>query len=295
MVCRAACLIPEGSRYLPQDLMKPSVLFVFAPVASAAILACYTGNHVTPGGPEGAVVDTSATAVADLPCDVAQLLTDNCASCHGTTPSSGTRLHLVSAADLRANADEAIARMKDAANPMPPDGPLPASSVAVLEGWVTAGMPDGTCAVAGGEDTNTPTVCTSNARWTRGNRGSQNMRPGQACLNCHARSGEDDAPMDGFAGTVYPTAHEPDDCNGVNGTTAGVQVIITDAAGKTFTLKPNGVGNFYRSTSFKPPYTAKVIANGKTRAMKTPQRDGDCNTCHTEQGTKDAPGRIFMP
>jgi mono/diheme cytochrome c family protein len=275
--------------------MKRSILFVLAPVASAAILACYTGDHVSAGGPESPVVDTAATAVADLPCDVAQLLTDNCASCHGTTPSGGTRLHLVSAADLRTNADKAVARMKDAANPMPPDGLLPASSVAVLESWVSAGMPDGTCSVAGGADTNTPSVCTSNTRWTRGNRGSSSMRPGQACLSCHAQSGGDDAPTTGFAGTVYQTAHEPDDCNGVNGKTAAVQVVITDAAGKTFTLTPNSVGNFYRSTAFKPPYTAKVIANGKTRAMKTPQRDGDCNACHTERGAESAPGRIFLP
>jgi len=30
-------------------------------------------------------------------------------------------------------------------------------------------------------------------------------------------------------------------------------------------------------------------------AMTTPQTDGDCNGCHTELGSNDAPGRIMLP
>ncbi len=272
-------------------------------VVTAALVGCYTGSHVGMTEPTP-TQDTSPTSVAtsDLPCDVAKLLGDNCVSCHGTTPSGGAHNSMVSAADLakpsKKNpsltvAEEAVLRMKDASDPMPPDGLLPASDAAVLEAWVAAGMPSGTCGVEGGSDTATPTVCTSNSFWTGGNRESPRMNPGQACITCHKQEGE--GPRTGFLGTVYPTAHEPDDCNGVNGTVTATQVVITDATGATFTGAVNAAGNFVIQRSFTAPYTAKVVSGSKTRAMKTPQTSGDCNSCHTEKGTKDAPGRIYAP
>jgi hypothetical protein len=60
-------------------------------------------------------------------------------------------------------------------------------------------------------------------------------------------------------------------------------------------LAPNGSGNFSSSTTIRLPYTAKVIANGAERAMGTPQTNGDCNACHTQAGTMNAPGRIVVP
>ena len=44
-----------------------------------------------------------------------------------------------------------------------------------------------------------------------------------------------------------------------------------------------------------PPYTAKVLFGGRVREMIERQTDGDCNGCHTEDGAKDAPGRIVLP
>jgi hypothetical protein len=43
------------------------------------------------------------------------------------------------------------------------------------------------------------------------------------------------------------------------------------------------------------PYTVEVRYQGRVRAMTTPQSTGDCNSCHTEQGAKGAPGRIMLP
>jgi hypothetical protein len=57
----------------------------------------------------------------------------------------------------------------------------------------------------------------------------------------------------------------------------------------------NAAGNFYSSKStagFPLPYRARIVANGKTVAMATPQTEGDCNTCHTATGMNGAPGRI---
>ena len=50
--------------------------------------------------------------------------------------------------------------------------------------------------------------------WTGGNRGSADMNPGRACITCHSTM---NGPSLTIAGTVYPTAHEPDLCNGANG------------------------------------------------------------------------------
>lgn len=278
--------------------------------ASLLVLAAFAGCYTGPGIDSNAARPTTSASPTDpsaaqggLPCDVADLLATQCSSCHGDTLSGGATVRLVTAADLAAPsaidpsktvADDCVARMKDTAKPMPPSGPLAADKVAVLASWVSAGMPAGTCdpaASAGTTSYDTPTVCTSGTHWTRGNRGSTLMHPGRACIDCHENGGEEDGPRLAIAGTLYPTAHEPDDCNG----TSGATVVITDANGATHSIPVNSAGNFYLQSSIPMPYTAKIVAGDKTRAMATPQKTGDCNSCHTERGTNDAPGRIMAP
>lgn len=128
-------------------------------------------------------------------------------------------------------------------------------------------------------------VCTSNTRWTGGN--NFNMRPGEPCLNCHGNYS--------VIGTVYPTGHEPNDCNGVNGSTTGAQVVITDANGTSRTLNVNPVGNFELAGSIATPFRAKVVYQGRERAMSASQTNGNCNSCHTQNGNGGAPGRIVLP
>ena len=101
-----------------------------------------------------------------------------------------------------------------------------------------------------------------------------------------------------MSGTVYPTAHEPDDCNGVG--VSGATVVITDKNGNDHTLTVNGVGNFYHDDSLGfaklgTPMKARVEYNGQVRNMLTTITTGDCNSCHTEAGTQLAPGRIMLP
>jgi hypothetical protein len=150
------------------------------------------------------------------------------------------------------------------------------------------------CAADGGTDPafDGPSVCTSGAMWTRGDRGSASMHPGGACITCHDQRPA--APTFTIAGTVFPTAHEPDDCNGSNAT-AGAQIVITDANGKVSKIAVNSVGNFYLQTAIALPFHAKVVVGTKERAMVAAQKDGDCNSCHTEKGANAAPGRIVLP
>jgi hypothetical protein len=128
--------------------------------------------------------------------------------------------------------------------------------------------------------------------WTGGNRESPLMHPGVACISCH-KQGE--GPLFALAGTLFPTAHEPDDCNGVPASD-GAQVVITEANGNSHTLSVNQAGNFFlEARGFVFPYQAKVLFQGRERAMLEAQTSGDCNDCHTQDGRQNAPGRIFLP
>jgi mono/diheme cytochrome c family protein len=266
---------------------------------------------------------------AGLPCDVQALLSSKCWSCHGATlqpgaPSLGTYAALTAASardPSQTNAQRAVARMQDNTTPMPPAPGTRATptEIAAMQAWVSGGYSapacgsgTGTAGTGGGavdagtdarQDAGTatdagdpfgvPPKCTSGTMWTGGDRGSANMNPGLACINCHTSQGGE-APRFSVAGTVYPSAHEPDRCNGANGS-SGIQVQIIPKSGQTITLTPNSVGNFTYTGTVALPYQAKVIYMGRERIMSTPQQSGDCNGCHTQSGAMSAPGRILLP
>lgn len=143
-----------------------------------------------------------------------------------------------------------------------------------------------------------PSVCTSGVLSSINESEGPMMGPGRACITCHAdanaASGEGDAPIFAFAGTLYPSGHEPMDC--VASGSEGAQVEITDANGVVYTQAANAAGNFFdESAGFAFPYSAKVRFQGRERAMIAKQVIGDCNSCHTEQGDLAAPGRIALP
>lgn len=143
-------------------------------------------------------------------------------------------------------------------------------------------------------------MCSSGKMWTQGNQESPLMHPGMACLTCHKQ-------MEPFlemrlpvVGTVYPSGHEPDDCLGVDGTAEAMYVEITTADARVVKLPVNSSGNFLYDAfedggALMFPITAKVVKGDKERVMLTPQTTGDCNSCHTQDGTQAAPGRIVEP
>jgi hypothetical protein len=134
-------------------------------------------------------------------------------------------------------------------------------------------------------------ACTSGTTWTKGNHGSAQMNPGLACISCHSTM---NGPELTIAGTVYPTAHEPDLCFGADGVD-GAQVVITGADGQAITLTPTLSGDFHLGTRVMMPFTAKVTYMGRERGMTAAQTSGDCNGCHTQAGANGAPGRITLP
>ena len=251
-------------------------------------------------GMDGSVSNGDGGATG-LPCDVDALLKKYCASCHGVAPSSG--IPLVSWADLQVKskgdpnkneAQQSLVRMQN--NTMPPaNQPKPtAAEMQTFAAWVNANTPMGNCGSSGPTDAGPnpfsgPHVCTSGQYYSSGQNTS--MEPGNACVACHKQKGE--GPLFSIAGTVYPTGHEPARCKAP--AAAGAVVTITDKNGKKLNLTVNSVGNFSSTTTLTPPYTAVVTFQGRTRAMVGPQTNGDCNVCHTENGTNQAPGRILLP
>jgi uncharacterized membrane protein len=288
------------------------------PTGSCASGSGGAGGSTQPGGggTSGAGGGSGgASGIADagvpggtLPCDVQTLMVKRCDSCHGATPSGGAPRALVTYANLTSadpsnssmtEAQVALQRMQSTASPMPPSpaAAATAAEIATLQNWITGGYPSGSCGGDAGvpptDPLNATPTCTSNTTWTRGTNGSSSMEPGQACISCHSKSGE--APTFVIAGTLYPTGHEPDNCNGVN-STAGAKVVVTGNNGTSVTLTPNSAGNFYSSTTLPPPYKAKVVNSaGVERLMSGTASNGDCNSCHTQSGANSAPGRITLP
>lgn len=132
--------------------------------------------------------------------------------------------------------------------------------------------------------------CTSDSRW-KGDQPSPLMYPGSACNACH--EAEIGTPRFHIAGTVYPTGHEPDNCNGA----LGAIVEITDVEGTMFSLETNAAGNFMLLITERLvfPIRARVLADGGARVMRGSVTTGDCNICHTQHGASSAPGRIVLP
>jgi cytochrome c553 len=291
---------------------------LFVALAGSAGMACYAetaGNFDDDGNGNTQNADPDAAPPLDdagkpvatgVPCEIETILSKYCWSCHGVTPTAPSRL--VTYSDLTgpsasnknvSEAAEALARMQSTTAPMPSKGAKPtANELATFSAWVSAQTPQGPKCGGGSSDGGTlpedaapppnpyatPVQCTSNKTWKSGT--GSTMRPGDACKRCHSSFS--------IGGTVYPTAHEPTNCLGIP---AGATVVVTDAANKTVNLTVNSAGNFYYSSyvALKAPFTVSVTNGSKTRAMTGKAPNGDCNSCHTQTGTQNAPGRIMAP
>lgn len=135
-------------------------------------------------------------------------------------------------------------------------------------------------------------ACATGQWWTRGDRGTSLMHPGGDCIDCHEQ--EDEGPSFTFAGTVHLAYDDETDCRGV----PDVLVELIGPDDEVFySNETNSAGSFSTSTTLTghTPYTARLTYAGRTRTMTTPQTDGACNSCHSAEGSNDAPGRIVVP
>jgi hypothetical protein len=268
--------------------------------------------------------DGGTTSLTALPCEVAVIAETHCTQCHGDPLRSGapqallTLEHWAAPAPVEAsqsNAQLSVARMGDADQPMPPAGLLSEEERAVIADWVAAGMPAGECSAATPADPalDAAPTCSSMVFWPAPEhhvtgKPDAEMFPGMPCTDCHldpfAYGQNESGPAFDVGGTVYPSVHEPDNCNGIDGgLLTDVVVHIEDATGATWDLQPNAAGNFHlEMAGLVPPYSAKVISNNGVRAMSLKPMSGECNACHSESGSNGfegvgpvAPGRIVVP
>ena len=306
--------------------MRHAVLFGFVALAVACGFACGSSSEVQPTDADGGPPSTLPTsdpasslpegpagtgANTGLPCDVQAVLENRCLTCHDGSMAGVAPLLTYSNLMAKAVSDPtktlaqlSLDRMKSTTQPMPPKPAEQATAdeIAVFEEWITAGAKKGeacTTPPAPGDAGTTGdagkladggALCTSGTFWTKGNDGSGLMNPGQVCQGCHQLMG---GPGFTAAGTVYPSAHEPNNCNGSN--VPNLTVIITDAQNREIRIPLNAAGNFYTRTRIRAPFKARVTDGQKTRAMQGTVTRGDCNGCHTESGANGAPGRILAP
>lgn len=267
-------------------------------VIALAVAAC---------GTDVAAPIDSAPVLDGLPCDVRAVLENACTQCHSSPTTSSAPESLVSLADFHVPSSiatqtiavRAEARLHDPTMPMPPlsEPPLSERQLAILDAWLTAGAPGGSCGTIPSRFVQP--ICTSGILW--GGTNGELMSSGKRCGNCHTT--EAPAFTFYFMGTAFPTLHEEDDCQDRPPPDARVEILDANGA-VTMTLYPNLAGNFMSSSldaRVPLPYTARLYANGLDRAMVTTQTSGDCNVCHTDQGTTtiiggpDAPGRLIWP
>ncbi|MDF2694208.1 MAG: hypothetical protein K0S65_2591 [Labilithrix sp.] len=256
----------------------------------------------SPSGPAGTGLATG------LPCDVQGILENRCIACHSTNDPPALLDYDDLAAPSKKYPDKTMAQaaleeMKAKTMPPTPAVPPEDDEIASFEEWIEAGAPKNPTACTdpppstgdGGTDAGVDAgpKCTSGKTWMNGNEGDPLMNPGEACNACHQQQG---GPNLRIGGTVYPSLHEPNDCIG-SAPPPQLRVIVTDSRNRVFNMQVNASGNFLTRNGDRPrpPLKAVVSDGNKTRAMVGTVTSGDCNSCHTVNGTNGAPGRIMAP
>jgi uncharacterized membrane protein len=119
------------------------------------------GGNGSGNGGAGGSSSSGTIPATGLPCDVQAVFVNNCASCHGTTPSGGAPRSLITYANLTLSdpantsmteAQVALQRMQSSVAPMPPypSNPLGSSDISVVKNWISSGYPKGTCGSSAG-------------------------------------------------------------------------------------------------------------------------------------------------
>ena len=237
--------------------------------------AALDGTYHPAGAAAGGAAAGGATGGdTGLPCDLSMLLQSRCSTCHGHPPSQGAPIPLVTYADLVAPskklstvtyAERALTRMQDTQSPMPPPPSSPATGgeVGVLQAWIAAGKPHGSCGATIGSPAG------AGGAPSLGAGGSTNTSSGvpcevasvlnDKCLSCHA-----DPPT---AGAVMPL-------------TTYAQLTAPSKSDPTLSFAALAVQRMMSVTKPMPPVgatpatPAEIKAISDWVAMKTPP--GDC-------------------
>jgi hypothetical protein len=115
-----------------------------------------SGGNGNGNGAGAATPQSTKSTTTGLPCDVSQVLSKNCQTCHGSTPQAGASTSLVTWDDLQKDHGgkklyEVVKdRIHAETQPMPPAARLATTEIQSIDDWVAAGAPksDSTCSVS---------------------------------------------------------------------------------------------------------------------------------------------------
>lgn len=119
------------------------VLFTSSGASASAGAGAGSGSSTQAGSGGGA-------PASDLPCDIADFVRDRCQECHSSPAQFGAPMPLTTRADLMAPALDGtstvasvmLARMQaDERMPPPPREAATSDEIALVQGWIDAGMP----------------------------------------------------------------------------------------------------------------------------------------------------------
>jgi hypothetical protein len=168
------------------------------------------------GGTTGGMGGNTGTVTANgMPCDIQALLQTRCLGCHSDPPVNGAPMPLVSFANLTAPslfdanqtfAQRALARMQNAAAPMPPapNARATAAEIASMSAWVAGMYPKGTCGVTTGIGGSNGTAGTGGRTGAGGSTGTTTASAlpcdvagvlQRNCLGCHSSPPAPGVPM----------------------------------------------------------------------------------------------------
>lgn len=113
-----------------------------------------SGGNLSGGGDAGVSSPEYVSVPTDVPCDVAQVLSDHCWECHNVQTNWSAPMSLVARTDFKAmgpiTATEMVSalvksRTHNSANPMPPSTRAPVSEeeLQVLDAWIDGGLQPG--------------------------------------------------------------------------------------------------------------------------------------------------------
>jgi hypothetical protein len=169
-----------------------------------------------------------------------------------------------------------LARMQNAASPMPPSGVAPAADVTSLQSWINAGYPKGSC--EGGTAPPPPPPPESvfmGALPYKAQTGSNSHNAGQDCIGCHQHAGSFT-----IGGTVYDGSGNP---------VSSAEVRVVDANNMAFSVYTGSNGTFHSSTSFAAPahigvrdatHTVDMVTALQSGPQTPAPSGGACSGCH---------------
>lgn len=248
-----------------------------------------SGTNATSGGlaPAPPPADPAASVVtpppagACVPPNVQAMLAARCTGCHSSPPVNGSLSALVTLADLLAASKEdptkneaqlSLARMQNAASPMPPGALPPASDVAALQTWISAQYTSSACVAGPAPPPPPATDVFTGAPAFVSKVAGDSHNAGKNCMSgCHDHGFT-------FAGTVT---------NGAGLGVAGAEVRLVDANNKAISVYTGRTGNFHSSTSFAAPAKIGVRNAASKNIMLTAlsAANGGCASCHVNGGT----------